>query len=202
MTDFPTPGSIVEWFLRFVFGSPSLVVTTYLLLNFLWSWWSLGRGTVALSSLVLNRSYDRSARRSLKIMATARTMLAWVVFYLPAAFITQLWAGSSYSPGQGGGFEELLRWSGLFGALALGGCLLLIPTQPEKHGDPHWAPLGGLFGGFLLGATWAVIAFTAKGGPQTGDWWVAPAMSCIGVLGSAMRMRIRVAKSWTGAPSF
>jgi len=52
-----------------------------------------------------------------------------------------------------------------------------------------------------MGLLWAVWAFTTKGGPAPGDWWVCPALSCIGVLGSAVRMRIKTLQSWAEDPT-
>lgn len=31
----------------------------------------------------------------------SKTAVAWILCYLPASFVTQLWAGSQFSPGQG-----------------------------------------------------------------------------------------------------
>ncbi len=194
MPELPKPDDLAERLLAEFFGSASLVVSTFLILNFLWSWWGLGRGTVSAASVILDRSHDRLERNSLKVGATARTAAAWALLYVVASFVTQIWAGSEFSPGQGGGLSELLTWSGIFGAIAVGGCFYLTPSRTPKHGDPHWAPLMGLFVGYFLGTVWAVVSFTAKNGPQLGDWWVSPAMSCIGVLGATLRMRIRTIK--------
>jgi len=196
VTSLPTPNSVVEQVLRLVFGSPSLVVATYLLVNFLWAWWSLGRSTIEAATIVFDRSHDQLARHSFKLTATLRTAGTWTGFYLFAAFVTQIWAGSEFSRGQGGGFIELIQWSALFGVVATVGCLYLTPSSAPKHGDQNWAPLLGLFGGYLLGLAWAVFAFTAKGGPEPGDWWVCPALSCTGVIGSAARMRVKTVQSW------
>ena len=193
----PTPDSVTASLLEHFFGSPSLVVATFLILNALWAWWGLARGTVTLSSVLLDRSWDSLDVGSFKVRATLKTAVAWILCYLPASFVTQLWAGSQFSPGQGGGLSELLRWSGLFGCLTVVGCLYIVPSSGPVHGDQHWAPLIGLFGGYLLGLIWAVIAFTEKGGPGPGDWWVCPAMSCIGVVGAGVRMRSKVISSRT-----
>jgi len=199
MVDPMTPDAAIEWLLGLVFGSPSLVVSTYLVLNALWSWWALGRGVVESAAALRDRSHDVAGKKSLKAGATARTALAWVLLYVPASFVTQLWAGSEYSPGQGGGVVELLEWSALFGLIAIAGCAFVIPIRGPRHGDPNWAPLFSLFGGYALGALWATIAFTLKDGPSPGDWWVCPALSCIGVLGAAMRMRIKSIRSFSTA---
>lgn len=187
----PTPDSTIEAALGQVFGSPSLVVSTFAFANALWAWWSLARGSVTAADAIFNRTHDSWGIRTLKVRSTFRLTIAWVGLYASASFVTQIWSGSPYSPGQGGGIEELLTWSALFGATAVGGCLFLIPAAGPKHTDPGWAPYWGLVGGYVVGAIWAVTAFTIKGGPTSGDWWVCPALSCIGVLGSALRLRIR-----------
>ena len=191
----PTPDSAEAWLLGLVFGSPSLVVSTFLVLNALWAWWSFGRSTAATAAAVFNRSQDWFGPRTLKVTGTRRMAIAWVILYASASFVTQIWAGSQFSPGQGGGLKELLLWSGAFGAVAVAGCFYLTPSRGPRGGDPEWAPYLGLFGGYMFGLVWAVFAFTWEDGPEPGDWWVCPAMSCIGVLGSALRVRIRAAAS-------
>lgn len=39
----PTPDSVTASLLEHFFGSPSLVVATFLVLNALWAWWGLSR---------------------------------------------------------------------------------------------------------------------------------------------------------------
>ncbi|MET7345478.1 hypothetical protein [Streptomyces sp. NPDC005547] len=190
----PSPESTGTWLLGRVFGSPSLVVTTFLVANALWAWWSLGRSTVATAATVFNRAQDRLGPQTLKVGATWRITVAWALFYALASFVTQIWAGSQFSPGQGGGIEELLLWSAAFGAITVAGCFYLTPSQGPRHGDPRWAPYVGMMGGYACGLIWAVIVFTQRG-PEPGDWWVCPAMSCVGALGSALRMRIRARAS-------
>ncbi|NJP99710.1 hypothetical protein [Streptomyces zingiberis] len=190
----PSPDSVQAWLLGLIFGSPSFVVTTFVLANGLWAWWSFGRSAVVTAAIVFNRSQDRLGRQTLKVRASWRIAVAWTVCYASASVVTQIWAGSRYSPGQGGGLKELLLWSGLFGALAVAGCFYLTPSQGPKHGDPYWAPYLGMVGGYAFGLLWAVVAFTRRG-PEPGDWWVCPAASCVGVLGSALRMRIRAGAS-------
>ncbi|MFI6233993.1 hypothetical protein ACIBD9_10610 [Micromonospora sp. NPDC050784] len=196
MSEPPTPDSVIEWFLGLLFGSPSLVVSTFLVVSTLWAWWSFGRDAVGVTSVLLDRSHDQFRLGSFKVQATLRMAVAWSILYLVASFVTQIWAGSQFSPDQGGGLRELLQWSGIFGLIAVAGCLYLVPSRAPKHGDQHWAPLLGVFGGYLLGLVWAVLAFTQKGGPDPGDWWVCPALSCVGVLGSALRMRKKSVQSW------
>ncbi|MFD3647139.1 hypothetical protein ACFWVT_25115 [Streptomyces cyaneofuscatus] len=190
----PAPDSAAEWLLGVVFGPPSLVVSTFVLVNALWAWWSLGRSAVVTATTVFNRSQDRPGRKTLKAGATWRIAVAWTIFYAATSFVTQIWAGSQFSPGQGGGLKELLRWSGIFGALTVAGCFYVTPSQGPRHGDQQWAPYLGMVGGYAFGLIWAVIAFTQRE-PEPGDWWVCPAMSCVGALGSALRMRIRARAS-------
>jgi hypothetical protein len=183
----PTPDSAMASLLSYLFGSPSLVVTTFLVINAVWAWWGVARKTISVTAVLFDRSLDQYQRSSLKVTATLRTAVAWSVFYFVASFVTQIWAGSQFSPGQGGGFKELLHWSALFGAITVAGCLYLIPSGDRVY----WTYTSGLYGGYILGLIWAVIAFSAKNGPTPGDWWVCPAMSCVGTLGSALRMRIK-----------
>ncbi|MEU1349860.1 hypothetical protein [Streptomyces sp. NPDC005795] len=190
----PTPDSAAAWLLGRVFGSPSLVVSTFVLANCLWAWWSFGRSAVVTAATVFNRSQDRLGAQTLKVGASWRIAVAWIAFYATASFVTQIWAGSQFSPGQGGGLKELLLWSATFGALTVAGCFYLTPSRGPWHGDPQWAPYLGMVGGYAFGLLWAVVAFT-KRGPEPGDWWVCPATSCVGVLGSALRMRIRAGAS-------
>lgn len=194
----PSTDDAGAWLLGLIFGTPSLVVTTFLVATSLWSWWSLGRSAVSTSMLLATRSRDTAIGRSFKTGATLRAAVAWVIFYGAASFVTQLWAGSTYSPGQGGGLGELLRWSAVFGGIAVLGCLIIAPSRAPKHGDGGWLPRG-LFIGYALGLMWALVAFTMNGGPTPGDWWVCPALSCIGVLGSAFQVRLKSVRSWASA---
>jgi hypothetical protein len=132
----------MESLLGRLFGSPSLVVSTFLVLNSLWSWWSFARGAASTTSVLLDRSHDQVGRGSFKVQATLRTAVAWSILYLVASFVTQLWAGSQYSPGQGGGLRELLQWSALFGLIAVGGCLYLVPSRGPKRGSALGTPTG------------------------------------------------------------
>ncbi|MCX4448158.1 hypothetical protein [Streptomyces sp. NBC_01789] len=124
----PSPESTGTWLLGRVFGSPSLAVTTFLVANALWAWWSLGRSTVATAATVFNRAQDRLGPQTLKVGATWRITVAWALFHALASFVTQIWAGSQFSPGQGGGIEELLLWSAAFGAITVAGCFYLTPS--------------------------------------------------------------------------
>lgn len=195
MNSIPSTDAAGAWLLGLLFGSPSLVVTTFLIATSLWSWWSLGRSAVSASMLLAAKSQQTTIGQSFKVRSTLGTALAWVILYGVASLITQLWAGSKYSPGQGGGLGELLQWSLLFGIIAVVGCFVITPPRAPKHGDTGWLPRG-LFIGYALGLLWAIAAFTMKGGPTPGDWWVCPALSCIGVLGSAFQVRLRSVRSW------
>lgn len=194
----PAPDALLEHLLGLVFGSPSFVVSTYVLLASLWAWWSVARSTVVTGAIVFDRAQDWFGLGTLKVRATARLAIAWAALFGVGSFVTQLWAGSQYSPGQGGGLQELIHWSVIFGAIAVAGCLYLIPARGPKHGDDGWAPYPGLVGGYVIAALWAVLAFTLKGGPEPGDWWVCPASSCVGVIGSALHLRIRAVASRQG----
>jgi hypothetical protein len=192
----PTPDSVVEAFLTTFFGSPSLVVSTFIALNFVWAWWTFGRSVFVSTASVLDRSFDTSRTSSFKIRSSIRTGIAWVLLYGVASLVTQLWAGSQYYPGQGGGLGELVGWSVLFGLITVILNLYIVPSRGPKHGDPNWAPLLGIVNGYVFGLVWAIIAFTSNNGPQPGDWWVCPALSCVGAVGSIFRMRIKSINSW------
>lgn len=197
MTDFWTPDSLTAWALGVMFGSPSLVVSTFLLFNAVWAWGGLAKDAVTVATVVVDRASAGWKGPSLRRSATWRTGVAWVSLYVPASLVTQIWAGA-YSRSMGGGLAELVGWAALFGGVALVACVVLVPRRGPRFGDPRWVPLWGLMGGYVGGALWAVIAFSVKGGPQRGDWWVCPAMSCVGVVGSCLRMRIKAVKSRAG----
>lgn len=102
----------------------------------------------------------------------------WVGWFLPASFVTQIWAGSSFSPGQGGGFRELIFWSLLFGFL-----LLVFVAFAKEIGytraDTDEVRMAIVIG-FFLGALYFVYRVSATGGmPSTGSWWPAPAGSAL-----------------------
>lgn len=99
----------------------------------------------------------------------------WMLLYVVLSLVTQLWAGSQYSSGQGGGFAELIRWSAVFGVIAVA-----VRVERAFNGTRIVDPTAVLFAagiGHLLGGVLAVWWFTSKGGPETGDWWVAPALA-------------------------
>ncbi len=201
--DLPTPDSLVESLLASLFGRASIVVSVFLLLNFLWSWGSLARSTLSLGALITAEipqeaqlDTDPPKENSLKIGACARLAVGWALLYVPASLITQLFAGGALSPGMGGGLEELLWWSLLCGGMAMAACYIICPSAPPRFGDRRWAPLAGLFIGYSIGATWMLVLLFTQPPPESGDWWIAPGMSLIGVIGSTFRMRIKSIQSW------
>lgn len=104
--------------------------------------------------------------------------LCWCGAFIPLSLVTQLWAGSQYSPGQGGGLRELLGWSALFGAIVL---VMVTERQIRAPGEGCTEyVLGGGVPGFIVGAVSAVVWFTSKNGPTTGDWFVGPACAAAG----------------------
>lgn len=202
MKDPPTPDATVAWLLGLVFGSPSLVVTLFVFVNCLWAWWSLGRDTVKLVGVMRDRTLEQPFVQRLRFRASMRLALAWTVLYGVASFITQIWAGSQYSKKQGGGLGELLMWSALFGVIAVFGCFVLAPDRGPQFDSPRWAPYGGMGLGYMIGLFWAVMAFSSRpGGPKQGDWWICPALSCVGVLGASLNMRIKAYDYWRKHPT-
>jgi hypothetical protein len=101
----------------------------------------------------------------------------WAALYAVLCFVTQLWAGSQYSRGQGGGLDELVRWAAIFGVVAV-----VASAERAAAGqrviDPQAVLIAAAMG-HGLGTALAVWWFTAKGGPQPNDWWVAPASAAV-----------------------
>ena len=101
----------------------------------------------------------------------------WAAMYAVLCFVTQLWAGSQYSAGQGGGLGELVMWSAMFGVVAI-----VIAVERAINGsrviDPGAAFVAAVVGQ-AVGAAMAIAWFTAKGGPTPGDWWIGPAIAAL-----------------------
>lgn len=115
----------------------------------------------------------------------------WVVFYTVLCFVTQLWAGSQFSEGQGGGFGELVMWAAIGGALAVA-----VAVERAMHGSRDLRPRALFIAavvGQTIGAVIAIFWFTSKGGPAPGDWWIGPisAAFCVGVWCWVFAPRVR-----------
>lgn len=97
----------------------------------------------------------------------------WAALYLVLSFVTQIWAGSQFSAGQGGGFQELVGWSVAFGVIAVG-----VSVERGISGrrviDPQAVFIAGVVGQVIASVV-AIVWFTSKGGPAPGDWWLGPA---------------------------
>lgn len=104
----------------------------------------------------------------------------WVAAYAVLCFVTQLWAGNQYSPGQGGGLDELVRWAGVFGLVAVVACLERV-INGTRVVDPG-AVIRVAMVGHALATGGALWWFTSKGGPVRGDWWLAPAVAALCVV--------------------
>lgn len=104
----------------------------------------------------------------------------WAALYAALCLVTQLWAGSQYSAGQGGGLAELVGWSVVFGLVAVGASVERA-INGDRVVDPG-AVLRVAAVGHGLGTAVALGWFTAKGGPERGDWWVAPALAALAVV--------------------
>lgn len=183
------PETVVQLLLQQFFGPASLVVFAWVLITAAVAWIELSKKALRAKDLarhLFDLLHDDYSRKSGKVQSTLALACVWVVFYGLASFVTQIWAGSSFSPGQGGGIAELLAWSTLFGALAVFGALILLPS--DYDGALIFA---ALFIGYIVGIAYAIVWFTAGGGPKPGDWWVAPASSCCLILVAASYGRIR-----------
>lgn len=104
----------------------------------------------------------------------------WATLYAALCFVTQIWAGSQHSPGQGGGLMELVAWAGAFGVV-----VVVAAVERELNGsrviDPG-AILRVAVAGHVVGTVIAFAWFTSKNGPSRGDWWVAPAVAAVFVI--------------------
>lgn len=179
-----TPDGLVRLVLEQFFGRASIVVFVWVLATAAIAWIGLARNALRLRDIAA--SFSSGPKSGPKARAIFQLAVIWVVLYGIASFVTQLWAGSQFSPGQGGGLAELLTWSALFGLLTVVGLIILLP--------PDYAFTGIFvtpFIGYLIGFVYAAVSFTQKGGPVPGDWWVAPAASCCLVLVSASYSRVR-----------
>jgi hypothetical protein len=120
--------------------------------------------------------------------------VAWWAAFVPLAFVTQIWAGSSFSEGQGGGFGELMSWVNLFGVFAV-----LVAGFGYNHlyrlgrfeALDTYDQMAAATKGFGVAAVLAIIWFTSKGGPSEGDWFVGPLGAVVGLIVSFIRERER-----------
>ena len=183
-----SPDDLVRLVLEQFFGRASLVVFLWVLITSAIAWIDLarqtGRARTVLSTFFSSQS-DASGRRG-KIRASVQIAGIWIVLYAIASFVTQIWAGSGSSPGQGGGLAELLTWSVMFGVLAVIGVFVILPAG-YTPGVIFSMPIIG----YVVGLVSAVVIFTQKGGPVPGDWWVAPAASCCLVLVAVSHVRLQ-----------
>lgn len=101
----------------------------------------------------------------------------WALLYAGLSFVTQLWAGSQYSVGQGGGLDELVRWAAIFGVVVVVACVERV-INGTRVVDPG-AVLLVVIVGHAVGTGIAIWWYTTKGGPQQNDWWVAPAVAAL-----------------------
>lgn len=101
----------------------------------------------------------------------------WALLYAVLCFVTLLWAGSQFSPGQGGGLTELVQWSVMFGLITVAAAVERA-INGDRVIDPKAVMLAAALG-HAVGTGIAVYWFTQKGGPHPGDWWVAPACATV-----------------------
>ena len=133
----------------------------------------------------LSQPYDPPSRKFRTVLVLSA---CWVSWYAPACFVTQLWAGNEYSPGQGYGLPELLTWSVLFGAVTIAGAAVMMP----HNGSHGLLTVAAVVVGYLIGSMVALARFVPQDGPNPGDWWWAPAFSCAFVLVVVAQLRISV----------
>jgi hypothetical protein len=185
------PDDLVRLVLEQFFGRASLVVFMWVLITVAIGWIQLASQAARARTTIVkffSSSHDNYNGRSAKVRATLQLTGIWIALYGIASIVTQIWAGSTFSPGQGGGLAELLTWSALFGLLTVVGTYIVLPAG-YAHAGIFITP----FVGYVVGLIYAVVTFTQKGGPQPGDWWVAPAASCCLVLVAASYARLRYA---------
>lgn len=121
----------------------------------------------------------REARRAEGRAATRRVAIRWAIASVVLSGITQLWAGSGASPGNGGGFAELILWASVFGAIVV--AMTWDRARHANHPVDAESVWNSAAVGFVIAGLIAVVWFTAKGGPTTGDWFVGPAGAALAV---------------------
>lgn len=115
----------------------------------------------------------------------------WVLLYGVLSFVTQVWAGGPSSTGQGGGWAELIRWSVIFGVIAVA-----VVVERVVNGD-RVVDAGASFlaavVGQAVGTGLALVWFSSRGGPREGDWWIGPAMAtlCVALWVHLIAPRVR-----------
>lgn len=184
-----TPDGLVRLVLEQFFGRASIVVFMWVLITASIAW--IGFGKKAVQTKVLVQRFfsflsDDYGRRSGKVRTTLQLAGTWAIFYGIASFVTQLWAGSDFSKGQGDGITELISWSVLFGVFTLVCAFFLLPSDYEGG-----SVFISLFIGYGVGLVYATVDFTVNGPPRPGDWWIAPAASCCLVLVAASAARMK-----------
>jgi hypothetical protein len=100
----------------------------------------------------------------------------WFGWLIPLSLVTQIWAGGSTSPGQGGGVGELLAWTALFGGV----CLAMVASRASR-GPVIDRALVAAYIGFVVGAVAGAVWFTATDGPDVGEWFVGPGGAAVAV---------------------
>jgi hypothetical protein len=111
--------------------------------------------------------------------------LVWWGSFIPLAFVTQIYAGSTVSPGGGGGFSELFAWTNGFGVMVL--ILVAIRSVAGSNSsqrdarafDSEVFQSGAI--GYGVAAVVAIVWFMSKGGPSSGNWFIGPLGATIGV---------------------
>jgi hypothetical protein len=131
------PDDILENFLKYLFGSSSVIVTVFLIVKFLLDWWAFGTSTV------------RQTRRGIQATTTAYTrlrrigpvqVLFAVVVSIAVLAIQAVWLASSYVVGNG--------------------VALFVLNRPV-HDGPHWGEFIASMRWDLVSITYVVLAVLA-----------------------------------------
>jgi hypothetical protein len=105
------PNDLVRLVLEQFFGRASWVVFAWVLITASVAWITLGRQAVNIKAITLRYFSvltDDYSLKSGKAKATLGLAATWCIFYGIASLVTQLWAGSQFSKGQGNELAELL----------------------------------------------------------------------------------------------
>ncbi|WP_433717271.1 hypothetical protein ACQP2Y_24615 [Actinoplanes sp. CA-051413] len=131
------PDDVLENFLKYLFGSSSVIVTGFLIVKFLLDWWAFGTSTVRRTRQgfrATTRAYTRLRR-----IGPVQVLVATVVSVAVLA-IQVVWLASSYVVGNG--------------------VALFVLNRPMDDG-PHWAEFIASLRWDVVSTTYVVLAALA-----------------------------------------